>query len=411
MEPLIRTGLRAIGGLGAALSLVLIALPLDPTLRVSGQVATSAGRAVISDRQGGRVAEIYITDGAHVGQGDALLRLDDGELRFERDRLDLERAQIALRLARLRAEIDGAAEVTLPAEASATFPELAQSEAAIFAASLARRRAEAQSATAQRDRIRARMSALDIQERGLAGQIALLEAESGRLDTLLSRGLAEAGRSAAIARDLAATISSAAELSALRAGLETNLADFEANLAARRQSQRQDALADAADLAARFARLDLERARIDRALADRVLRAPFAGRAHGLSVQVGAVIGAGAPVLVVIAPDPALEVAAIIPPAYLSRVREGMSATLRLPDATAGAMEARVISLVPDGLPNADGSIGFRARLALRESDVPSPLVAGMPVELRMIDAGGGLGALFAPLLRGWRGDTSGGFP
>jgi HlyD family secretion protein len=80
----------------------------------SGSIKVKNNRQIIQHPYGGVVEGIYVTEGDQVAEGAVLLRFDDSELSTEMQIVGSQLAEVLARTARLRAERDGANQITFP---------------------------------------------------------------------------------------------------------------------------------------------------------------------------------------------------------------------------------------------------------------------------------------------------------
>lgn len=90
--------------------------PLDKGVPLQGVVAKESNRKTIQHQQGGIVSEILVRDGDVVKAGQVLVRMNDINSRAQVDMTTAQYYTARLTEARLTAERDGVAKVTLPAE-------------------------------------------------------------------------------------------------------------------------------------------------------------------------------------------------------------------------------------------------------------------------------------------------------
>ena len=88
------------------------AAPLVRTLQFSGRVATLS-RVDVGSTMTGRVLEVAVAEGAHVTKGEALVRLESGELRAALEQAQASERQAAARLTGLRSTGRSGAQATL----------------------------------------------------------------------------------------------------------------------------------------------------------------------------------------------------------------------------------------------------------------------------------------------------------
>lgn len=324
---------------------------LDRTVHAPGRVVPSSRLQVLSNLEGGIVAQILVRAGDTVRRGQPLVRLDETQAGAEFGSGTATVGALSAKIARLQAEIAGR-EPNYPA---ATTPELREqigierslhaarmsdlsslSSAAVARESQAQRAvAEAQSAYASR--VSARDSArrqLDLirplVERGIEPQMTLIQLEN----TAAVAGTDAAQASASIARAQAGVAEARAGLAqvrgAWRAQAGTELATAQSELSARRQAM--PALA----------------AKVSRS----IIASPVDGKVNRVLVStVGGSIGAGQPIVEVVPSADALTVEALVSPKDIAAIRIGQHARVNITayeSGVYGSMEGNVVTISPD---------------------------------------------------------------
>lgn len=105
---------------------------LDEIVRAQGEVVPASRPQIIQNLEGGILAEMLVSQGDVVEQGDILARLRGTQ--FSSNVADLEEQVLAHQIKRLRleAEIDGMFDFTVPAEIAARSPSIVASEKALL---------------------------------------------------------------------------------------------------------------------------------------------------------------------------------------------------------------------------------------------------------------------------------------
>lgn len=323
---------------------------IDRTVRGEGRVVPSSRLQVISNLEGGLIAQILVRGGMDVKAGQVLLKLDPTQTRAELGSNSAATAALSAKIARLEAELDGR-EPVYPAGADAAqvrieraLHDARMAELASLLAGAGARQAqagravmEAQSMLAARQSAReAAASELDmirpLVERGIEPRLALVQAQNAARISA-SEALAQAE---ALGRARAAASEAAAEANRVRqewrARAATELAGVQAELDARTPS--------------------------NPALADRVLRttvrAPVAGRINRVLVTtIGGTVSPGQPLVELVPLRDQLQIEARIRPQDIGSVHINQRAKV---DVTAfdsaiyGSLEGKVTSISPDAV-------------------------------------------------------------
>ncbi len=373
---------------------------------VAGRVAVADAEQAVSHPAGGRVAAIFVAEGASVASGAALLRLDDPVLPASLAEAEAALAALDARAARLAAERDALERIGFPAALRAradTDPRARVAMAAetdLFAAKLGLRAARRGERADRIAALRRQADALTLSRSANDDQLRLLAEETAAEDALLARGLTEAARPRTLRREAARLAGASAALSAQIAAAEGEIAAAALADATEMAAARADAAGALAELAAQRARLDAQRSSLAAQVAALTLRAPVAGRVLDLRVTVaGAVVRPAEPLLRIVPGDRPQVVLADIDAARIDAVYAGQAASLRFAGPGGGdrpALAGRIARLSADALTDpATGRRVFRAEIELppgqaAQSLAPSgraggsapPLVTGMPVEV-----------------------------
>ena len=152
-------------------------IPLSGAVIVAGQLVLHSNVKKIQHPTGGVVAEISVRNGGKVNAGDQLVRLDETAARTNLQVVARQLDEVRLRIARLNAERDGAAEPRWPTALAAEIapPErdrLLNSERDLFAVRAIARRGEQNLA-------QSRIEQLDKQIAGLQAQLEFEQAADG----------------------------------------------------------------------------------------------------------------------------------------------------------------------------------------------------------------------------------------
>lgn len=307
------------------------------TARLEGAVIAPARIAVMQDRQivqhaaGGMIADILVEEGQTVDAGAPLLRLDPGGSDFELAIIESHYLGTLARIARLSAEREDLEALALPpflVQAMSESEEarvLVEGQTRLFhARSNALRRQIAQ-LEQRRNQAGAQIVGLEAQIEAAETEIRLVAEELAVQEQLLSQGLTQTARMAVLRRDAArlagtrgALLAEVARVRGVMAELAQSALSLEADHRARAEAELRDAGIRALELAERHSAL------IDR-LERLTLRAPVAGRVHGLAVtNRGAVLQPAQPALHVVPQDWPLVLIARIRPEDVRAARPGL---------------------------------------------------------------------------------------
>ncbi|MFC7702849.1 HlyD family type I secretion periplasmic adaptor subunit [Plastorhodobacter daqingensis] len=380
-----------VGGFGAWSVLSRIA----GAVIASGQIEVEHHRQVVQHPDGGVVAAILVTEGAHVAAGDPLIRLDGALLRSEFAIVESQFHEILSRRGRLEAERDESNEIVFPPllRAATALPEvqdLMEGQQRLFDARRETLDRQLEQFAKRSGQIRSQIDGLDAQLDALATQLGLIQGELVSQQSLLDRGLTQSARVLALQRDEAGLRGSLGELTAARAEAEARITEIEIEALRLRSQRREDALTQLRDLGFR----ELELAERRRALQERLelleLRAPVAGIVHGLQVTTPrAVIRAAEPVMFLVPQDRPLVVSVRVAPLEIDQVFVGQEAHLVFPTFSARTTPdilGRVVLVSSDAFTDERSQASFyRVEIAPLPGELEKleglTLLPGMPVE------------------------------
>lgn len=381
--------LAVFGGFGGWACLA----PLDSAALAPGVVTVKSYRKTVQHLEGGIVSELHARDGDVVRQGDILLNLDVTQLQAELEVLRNQQIATAALEARLLAELQNQDDLAIPADTS-TKPrahEAWQTEQALF-------RARRQAHAGETQILEQTVAQLQAQIRGLEAVIRSkrqLEQshreEANDLQALLREGFTDKQRlreqernlsrlSGEIADHLAA-ISQAQQRSS-EAHLQ--ILQLQKNLTNEITTQLAEVQTQAFDTRERLRGLEdrLERSAI---------RAPASGMILGLKVHtLGAVLGAGQPILEIVPENADLIIEAHISPNDIDRIAPGKKADVRFSafnSATTPVIEGVLEQISADrivdektGQPYYLGKVAITAK-GLHDLGLQT-LLPGMPAEV-----------------------------
>jgi len=402
MNPALSIRRPALLGLAATLALVAgfglwaTLTHISGAIVAQGQIEVERDRQVVQHPDGGVVAEILVKEGARVAAGQTLLRLDGAALRSELTIVEGQLSELTGRTARLTAERDGT-DLVFPAE----ILTLAQTSEEVAAQLDGQRRlfqARAATLAEQRELLARRIDQITAQSNGIAAQsaaltrqLALIEQELASQQSLLDKGLAQAGAVLALQREQARLEGQIGELQADLARTEGQVTEIEIQISSLDTARREEATTELRQVGP----MALELAERRRALRDRIdrleIRAPVAGIVLGLQVTTPqSVLRPAEPLLYVIPQDRPLMITARIAPIHIDEVSVGQAAELVFPAFSARDtphLNGRVTLVSADALSDPQsGATYYTAELELAEGERARlgdrVLVPGMPVEV-----------------------------
>ena len=362
-----------------------------------GQIEVEQDRQIVQHPDGGVVEEILVTEGARVMAGDPLIRLDGAALRSELTIVEGQLSELAGRSARLTAERDGTESLTYDADILAlaeTSPDVVvqlDGQKRLFEARKATLAEQSELLTQRIGQISEQANGIAAQSAALATQLDLIEQELASQQSLLDKGLAQAGTVLALQREQARLQGQLGELAADLARTKGQVTEIEIEISSLATKRREEATAELRQIGPTI----LELAERRRALAERIdrleIRAPVSGIVLGLQVTTPrAVLRPADPVLFVIPQDRPLVITARIAPIHIDEIAVGQAAELVFSAFSARDtphLKGRVTLVSADALTDSNtGTTYYTAELQLDEGEQTRlgdrALLPGMPVEV-----------------------------
>ncbi len=361
---------------------------VDKVTHATGRVIPSVENQVVQHLEGGIIAEVLVREGERVRAGQVLMRISDQFNTADVNNATTDVVSRQIRLARLVAEIAGAANFEVDPALAAQAPHIAASETGLF--------------SARRSQLNQELAVIDSQIRAHNSEIASIEA---RLQSLRAEEQIQRERmtllEAAAARD-AASRQEVLDRQATVEQLRTRISDSQTSIPQIR-AQAAEAASRAASARARFiaeaeqeaAELRVELAQAEQSLtafADRTaraeVRAPMDGVIKEIFVQtVGGVIRGGDPLIEITPLDERILIEARLPPQDRADVWPGQEATVKISAydfATFGGLDALVVDISPDAIQDPQGEAYFRVRLSADGSSFGEdrPVIPGMTADV-----------------------------
>ena len=362
----------------------------------SGQIEVAQNRQIVQHPDGGVVETIAISEGASVRAGDLLIRLDGSLLRSELAIVEGQLFETRARRARLEAERDDSAapvisgELAVMAANNRDVAELVEGQVRLFRARAETLAGQMEQLSKRIGQIRSQLAGIDAQIAALATQNDLIRRELSDQQTLLDKGLAQAGRVLNLQREEARLQGQQGELSATRAQAEGRITEIEIQILGLSSTRREQASTELRDIGS----AELERAERRRALLERIerleIRAPVSGIVLGLQVTTPrSVLRAADPVLYLIPQDRPLVIAIKVPPIHIDEVFAGQSARVllsALSSRTTPELNGRISLVSADSFTDNQTQLSyFRAEITLDAGEIArigdQQLLPGMPVE------------------------------
>lgn len=358
-------------------------------------VAVAGHPKRVQHLEGGIVSNIQVKNGDAVEAGAILVQLDDTEAVAN---LEIVRRKIdefdALR-ARLKAEIDGAAELPGPTQAMLASGGLDvqviwDDQARIF-------KARREARTGRESQLDERILQLEqvtiglkAQQTSLSKQMELIDDELSGLAELEVQALVPKSKIASVRREAARLAGEHSQHQSEIAKTNVQASEIKLQIAEHRQQFLSDTLKELQDVDARLAEAKEKAIALSARLTRMTLVAPQAGVVHKLTANtLGGVVAPGDVIMEIVPQEDELIFEGRLDPAYVDQIAIGQRAGVRLvalDQTKTPEIEGSVTAISPDVRsdgPNSQPYYAVSVRLdADVESQLPARLVPGMPVEL-----------------------------
>ena len=229
----------------------------------TGLIEVDQNRQVVQHLDGGVVTEISVAEGATVREGDMLIRLDAQDLQASLAIVEGQLFEILARRARFEAERDGAEAMRFDplldeGEASA-IAELKTGQINLFETRLESVARSTEQLSNRKDQISSQIRGVVSQQEALRTQLDLIGQELESQQSLLDRGLAQAGTVLNLQRERARLEGQAGELTASAAEAAERITEIEIELLSLQTTRREEAITQLRDL--QFNELELREQR------------------------------------------------------------------------------------------------------------------------------------------------------
>ncbi len=383
-----------VGGFGSWVAFA----SLSGAIILPGRIEQTLPNRPIQHPEGGRIAQVFVTEGDRVDAGQALLTLDGTALQSELAIVSARLVELRSRRARLLAERDDAPAIAFPDELTEAAPfdpavaAVLQGQRRLFAA---RRRAALQEESVLQQkfaRITSQIDGLEAQLAALETQASLVRAQLNSKRDLLARGLVANSTVQTLEQDLAGLTGRIGARASQRDEARLRLAEVELDRLRNTTRRREEVITQLRDLEFRQSELTEQR----RALAARVaalsVRAPIAGIVLGAdATSPGAVVQPGAVMMQIVPLDRRFDIVTRVPPTLVDQLYPGQPVRIRLATASAGPgpdLEGRITRISADALVETGvGARFYRTRVTLDQADARDlaarpDIMPGLPVQV-----------------------------
>jgi epimerase transport system membrane fusion protein len=387
----VRVGLAVIGLFAGTIAAWSAFAPLSDAAVAAGNLQVQARRQSVQHPYGGVVSSIEVAEGQRVTAGQPLLRLSDVEPKAQLDVLEVEKAALVARQARLRAERDGGV-IVLPDWLLQSNSDAAASEQSLYEARRRQHESAREVLARKSAQVEERITGQQAEAEALARQAELLGEELTGASKLLDQGYSTRTRVSGLERELSEVNSALAAKRAQIAAEGQAMAEAQTELA-RLERERLTAVTEELNNTDRaMAELEPKLSAARDALARTQVEAPASGTVVELAVFTeGGVVRPGDKLMEIVPDDSPFFVEARLKLTELHGIAAGQTARidlLSMPRSTRPDIDGVVETVSADRIvDDRSGEAFYALQIRLDAADVAAAgvrLQAGMPVQVIM---------------------------
>lgn len=318
-----------IGGIGswAFTSKIAGAVVSSGTVLVDGEVKS------VQQIDGGVVKQLLVKDGDHVSAGEVLLRLDDVQIRAERDIILGQLGELVGRQARLQAERDLTEAIAFPSDFDTAFAAgtlIRKGEQQVFDGGLRSRKSQKDQLTLQISQLNDEIGGLKAQQQAQIDELELTQADRANVADLVAGKLVEAARLLASDRDIARMNGRLGDLQASLARAKGRISEINLQILAIDDLARNDAQRELRTVEGQANELKERLRAVEARLARAEVRSPATGTVNELAVHtVGGVITPAQTLMTVVPSDTPLDIEFRVATKDIDQISVGQATRLR----------------------------------------------------------------------------------
>ncbi len=380
------------GGLGGWSAMASIA----SALVAPGIVVVEGSDKKVQHPTGGVIGAILVKNGDAVKDGDIILQLDPTQARASLGVITSEQTQLEARQVRLRAERDGATNITFPntfTDGPADIRAIAESERRLFDARRASTAGQKSQLNERIGQLRKEIEGLKAQHLAKGTEVNLMTDEFARVDDMRQRNLVPVTRALTSERDLTRLKGEHGMLISSIARAEGQISEIGVQILSLDQTMLTECMKELREVETRLGELSERRLAAQDQLNRIDIRAPRAGIIHDLQVHtIGGVISPAETLMTIVPSDAKLAIEIRLAPTDRDQIHIGQKANLRFSafnQRTTPEFIGEVTSIAAELTKEPQTGISYytahiNVSEADREATLNLKLVPGMPVETFM---------------------------
>lgn len=343
---------------------------LDQVARADGSVIPSSNVTVLQHLEGGIVEQVLVRPGDIVEPGQTVIRMSGTGAGSELRQLRTREASLAARLERLYAQIQDREPDFSPWRDS--YPELANEQSELLAASRATRRDRMQLFEEQLKDQNIQLATLLSQRTTIEDSIKLIEEEERLRKELLDKGLTRRFTYLDVLRDLNRTRGQLVQLEGLISRNRQEIAEIEARRVSFESTDDSQALAEITTISSERAEVKESISRFEDRFARLDITSPIRGVVQELVfTSSGSVVAPGAAVAQIVPIEDDYVVEVLLNPKDVAFVAPGQEATVRVTAydfAQFGGMPGKVERISPTTVTTNNGGSFYNVVIRLEQN-------------------------------------------
>jgi HlyD family secretion protein len=390
------TGFSLIGLFGGTIGLWAATSTLSGAVVAGGQFVVETNDKKVQHPTGGIVGELHVRDGDRVQEGDLLIRLDETLTRANLQIVLSQIDELSARQARLEAERDGAADLTVPAglqerSGDPAVVKLVSSERTLFEARRSAREGQKSQLQRRIAQLQDEITGLRAQQKAKLREAELIAHELVGVRELYQKKLVQLPRLNALEREAASLEGQRGQLVAGVAQTEGKIAETAQQIIQIDEETRAEVMRELRELQGKLAELSERRVAAEDQLKRVEIRAPSSGFVHQLAVHtVGGVISPAEPAMLIVPDDENLGLEARVAPQEIDQLALGQPAVVRIHSShsrTTPELRGTVTRIAADvSKDQQTGAPFYTIRITLPREEIQRlgalHLVAGMQAEV-----------------------------
>lgn len=364
---------------------------LDEVTRGDGKIIPSGQTKIVQHFEGGIVAEIAVSEGATVDEGQVIMRVENRLAEAELSEKSAQYWSLLAQAARLQAEVSGLDSIDFPDEVLNNAPERSVDQQAVFNTNSTELTGKIRIRETQRAQAQQELRQKNAQVTQIRNELELARQELALLAPLVQSG-------AASQQELLASRRSVVQLESELEDVQLSIPRIRAQIQEANTTIEQELSAFRAKAQQELSQVRIEAERLRQDLiagADREertdIRSPVRGTVNKILINtVGGVVKPGDPVAEIVPLEDTLLVEARIRPSDRAELYPGLEAVVKVSAydfSIHGGLDAKLVDISADTILDEEGQPYFRVRLSTNDTNLgeDKPIIPGMTATVDII--------------------------